>query len=318
MIRDRVFRLLDRGFDALQPMTVQFSIGRTQFGISRRFPSAQGILWRPCLDEARRDPDLGLIRFLDGQGTLCGLIFTLACHPTAMGPDNRLLSADYPGAARHLLETDNPGLTAVFLQGCGADIKPRVSADGERFRGCTWDELEAGAASLTAEIEAMLLAGVWHDLKEPPVCRSSDFDLHCERWTRERWQGLLNQPDLADYRRQSIRRLLLNQEKGQDRSRLSMQMSCLDFGRNLAILGMEHEIVSEYGRKIKRLAGRPVFTLGYCKSSNAYIPTRKIQLEGGYENDSFIAAQLAGPFHAETEAIVTGQALDLLNPEPMA
>lgn len=59
----------------------------------------------------------------DGQ-TLCTLV-NYACHPTTLAWGNTLLSPDYPGAMRELLEQAHAGAPCVFLQGASADLGPR-------------------------------------------------------------------------------------------------------------------------------------------------------------------------------------------------
>ena len=54
------------------------------------------------------------------------VLFDYACHPTVLGPDNLLLSADWVGATRtHLRRNLSPELPVVFLQGCAGDQSTR-------------------------------------------------------------------------------------------------------------------------------------------------------------------------------------------------
>ena len=57
-------------------------------------------------------------------GELIGVVVKYACHPvTVVGLG---VGSDYPGYMRKIVEQRHPSATAVFLQGCGADVRIRV------------------------------------------------------------------------------------------------------------------------------------------------------------------------------------------------
>lgn len=58
------------------------------------------------------------------SGTSLGVLVNYACHPTTLGPDNRLLSPDFPGALRETVETRISGRPCVFLLGACGEIAP--------------------------------------------------------------------------------------------------------------------------------------------------------------------------------------------------
>ncbi len=64
------------------------------------------------------------------DGEVRATLFNYACHPTTLAWRNRLLSPDYIGAAREVLEQafDAP---ALFLQGASGDLAPRDDYVGE-------------------------------------------------------------------------------------------------------------------------------------------------------------------------------------------
>jgi hypothetical protein len=57
----------------------------------------------------------------DGQPLAC--LLNYACHPTVLGPGNKLTSPDYPGHARRIVE-QMTGAMCVFLQGAAGDMGP--------------------------------------------------------------------------------------------------------------------------------------------------------------------------------------------------
>lgn len=73
------------------------------------------------------DPTLGLLEVKEAAtGKRIGLMFDYACHPTVLGPENLLWSADWvTGARRSVRGTAAGKLPIVFLQGCAADVSTR-------------------------------------------------------------------------------------------------------------------------------------------------------------------------------------------------
>ena len=64
------------------------------------------------------------------DGTCCATLFNYACHPTTLAWDNRLLSPDYVGAAREVLERAF-GAPSLFLQGASGELAPRDDYVGD-------------------------------------------------------------------------------------------------------------------------------------------------------------------------------------------
>ncbi len=76
------------------------------------------------------DDTLLVARATGADGTVVATLFNYACHPTTLAWDNRLLSPDYIGAAREVLERafDAP---ALFLHGASGELAPRDDYVGE-------------------------------------------------------------------------------------------------------------------------------------------------------------------------------------------
>jgi hypothetical protein len=70
------------------------------------------------------DPTVGVIRVDDAAGKPRALIVNYACHAVVLGPDNRLISADYPGFLARRIERQLDGAFCLFTQGGAGDINP--------------------------------------------------------------------------------------------------------------------------------------------------------------------------------------------------
>jgi Neutral/alkaline non-lysosomal ceramidase, N-terminal len=66
-------------------------------------------------------------RVTDAGGAVTATIVNYACHPVSLGGGNRLLSPDYIGAMREVVERETAGAICVFFQGAAGDVTPRRS-----------------------------------------------------------------------------------------------------------------------------------------------------------------------------------------------
>ncbi|CAG0974696.1 hypothetical protein MYXO_01496 [Myxococcaceae bacterium] len=116
-----VARLLDaaveagaRAFDAATPARAGFATAPLAIGRSRR---------RAGADADRR---VRVVRIDRDDGSPLAIVWHHGCHPTALGHENLLFSADWPGAARSRIEAEFPGALSIFLLSAHADVDPRT------------------------------------------------------------------------------------------------------------------------------------------------------------------------------------------------
>ncbi len=79
--------------------------------------------WRPDAPAVDGTLLVGRVTALADARTLATIV-NYACHPTTLGPANRLLSPDYVGATREVVE-DATGAPCLFLQGASGELAPR-------------------------------------------------------------------------------------------------------------------------------------------------------------------------------------------------
>lgn len=91
------------------------------------------------------------------DGTIMATLANYACHPTTLAWQNRLLSPDYVGAARAVIEDATGAAPCLFLQGASGELAPRVQYVGETAIADRHGE-ELGHAVLAA-LSAMLPPG---------------------------------------------------------------------------------------------------------------------------------------------------------------
>ena len=313
VVKNKIMDMLEECYKTMIEGDIYILKGRSGFGVSRRFPSEKGILWRPNSDVKQMDPDLFLLKFIGKDNKMYGLIYNYACHPTTLGSDSYLISSDFPGVVRKTLEDSNPGTAVVFLQGCGADIKPYITAEGDRFKSCNFGELELAGRSLAGEIQGYIDKPGWRKINADIVTDGIDLRLYTETWSIEKWEQLLNKPDEPIYRKESAKQVIKSIEKNEVKNYLPYYISFLKLDCQTCMVCLEGEVVSDFGKKIKRLFTGDAIVLGYTNSIACYIPTRQVLQEGGYESESFISTRLAGPFVPEVEDIIIGRSALLIS-----
>ena len=118
--------LMTRARDTLEPACLVYGTGECRLAANRDyFEPATG---RPVCGynptgPADRTTLVARALARDGR-TLCTVV-NYACHPTTLAWGNTLISPDFPGAMREVLEEAEGGAPCVFLQGASADLGPR-------------------------------------------------------------------------------------------------------------------------------------------------------------------------------------------------
>lgn len=136
----------------LRPARMAHAWGESDLNIYRReWNGDQDVLGE--VPGHPRDESVGVIRFDDLEGNPIAILFRFSCHPVVNGAQSPTLSADFPGPARKIIEK-NVGGTALFLQGCGGNINPKVGIGYEK--DCSEEVYRMGTA-LGAEVVRVAL-----------------------------------------------------------------------------------------------------------------------------------------------------------------
>ncbi len=143
--------------ERLGPATVHRHDGTTAIGINRRRMGADGKVSAGPNPEGAYAPELLVLDIVQpATGARC-VAYSAACHPIIdCGWHRTLLSPDFPGAARDQLQTRLDGAQVQFFQGACGNVRPRVLAEGERFRPCKAEDVAAVATELAADVEQAL------------------------------------------------------------------------------------------------------------------------------------------------------------------
>lgn len=145
----------------LQPATGLFRYGRCGLATQRDFRDPQSPDRYLCgfNPTATVDDTLLVGRLVADDGRTVATLVNYACHPTTLAWENTLLSADYPGAMRALVEAETDGAPCLFLLGAAGELAPAEQYTGDVHLADRHGQ-ELGHAALAAL--APLRAGCSH------------------------------------------------------------------------------------------------------------------------------------------------------------
>ena len=117
--------------EGLAPAWVTYGTGRCALATNRDLWDAEAGRFACGYNPDRpADDTLVVAKVTGADGELRATVFNYACHPTTLAWENRLLSPDYIGAAREVLEQAF-GAPSLFLQGASGDLAPRDDYVGD-------------------------------------------------------------------------------------------------------------------------------------------------------------------------------------------
>jgi neutral ceramidase len=303
-IRDTIVGLAQHCSENLTEGTIQQLKGISKAGVSRRQMTEEGLMFKPNF-KVETDQDLYVLQLHDSQGELKGLLFSYGCHPTCIGPNK--ISAEFVGQACTELEASFPNSIAIFLQGCGADIKPMKTVIGDRFKSCSVEEMREAGVELAEEVKRIMSECKAVQLTGAMQTAELDVRLFTEPWGLTEMLAIVEDETKTDYRRRAARRTIEAIYEGRVRKILPFTVTVWGLSDGFRIIALEGEVPTEYALQIKKLfPTMNVMVLGYSNGVPTYIPTRQILIEGGYEAEAFVLHGYRGPFVPENEWIILG------------
>jgi lysophospholipase L1-like esterase len=219
------------------------------------------------------DHALPLLRVSDEEGKVTALLTSYACHCTTIGINQ--IHGDWAGCAQEALEREFLGAVALTAIGCGGDQNPSPRSTPELA-------VQHGGA-LAAEAARLARSNLL-PLSTPPEGRTESVELSFDTLpTKAEWQVLAGSAStsVAYHARKNLARL----ERGDSLpTTLPYMVQTWTFGDGLAMVFLPGEVVVDYGLRIKtEFDHRRVWVNGYANDVPAYIPSRRILEEGGYE-----------------------------------
>jgi len=298
-LQPKLIQVIGRSLQDLKPATLHIGQASTEFGRSRRFPSADGRVVNRRYDAGVTENDVPVMKIVSPTGQIRGILFGYACHNTTLAFYK--FCGDYAGFAQEDVERDNPGTIAMFIMGCGGDQNPypRHGPQGLQYARQHGRELATAVqralrGNMTKIHGPLHVAAdtVWLNLEPlPPV-------------------GQLQQEAASESGMpQRKARYLLDELK--NHGKIDLRQSCplavARFGNELLLIALSGETVVDYSLRSKiDFAGKHMtWVAGYNNDVFAYLPSRRVLIEGGYEGRMGIIHQLTPtPFQLDVEKTV--------------
>lgn len=268
---------IGKAIDDLQPATLSRGVGSTDIGVNRRTNREPDV---PALREQNLlvgpvDHTVPVLAVKKPDGTLKAVVFIYACHNTTLSFQQ--WCGDYAGFAQYALEEKHPGVTALFTMGCGADQNP----------------LPRRTVELCQEYGNRLAAAVEQVLSQPLLPIASTLV------TRQAMVTLAMEPPPAaarlekmaaepvSYTQRWAARVLKGLQSGTITStEYPFPVQAWKLGGDQLWITLGGEVVVDYSLRIKAEYGEQTWVTAYCNDVMAYIPSKRVLLEGGYEGQS--------------------------------
>lgn len=248
-----VVRLVGEALAAMEPARLTWNEARCGFSMNRRrnydLPEDHPNAKRGPNPEGPVDQAVPALRVEAEDGRPLGVLFGYACHTTCLAGYE--WSGDYAGFAQAYLEEFRPGFTAQFMAGCGGDQNPYPRRSGVVPGISDVMLTQQHGRSLSNAVE-MAFATHPKPVTAPLKTAYGEVTVDFDKPGRES----------HEYPVQVVR-----------------------FGDSLTLVALGSEVVVDYSLRLKKeLAGEAgIWVAGYSNDYTGYVPSVRIQEEGGYE-----------------------------------
>jgi len=303
-LEEQLFHLASVALDHLEPAALTYQHARCGFAMNRRLP-VEGAFHNSPNPEGPVDQEVPVLRVANAGGETRAILFGYACHNTTL-PFYQWCG-DYAGYAQEYLEAAHPGAVALFVQGCADDQNPypRGKLELAQYHG----------RALATAVEAALSISKPTPLEGPLAVALADVAIDfAPQPTREGFEQRLQSPDklLAAHAKRMLARI---DKEGALPASYPYPVQVIRLGPALTFIGLAGETVVDYSLRLKReLAGPAVWVTGYCNDVMAYIPSKRVLEEGGYEGgDSMKFGQLPFPWAPSVEERIVAKVHELFS-----
>lgn len=255
------------------------------------------------------DDTVNVLAVRERGGKVRAVLVNYSLHPTYLHAENRLVTADYPGAMRQYFHFAEPDALFLFAQGTSGDQSSRYFRTGQNFEECV-------RAGTTIACEAdRVLKGITYSSNPNIWAKSVQFDdlpmkefADAEKAYAEKLRAeaafeaaksadyiTMRNAELAMFGAQNTYEFALRAKEGYRSPELPYEVQFAKLGDTL-IVALQGETFVKYGLEIK--AASPYEKTFVFGVSNGYAPgylyTPEAGREGGYETGTSLFGLEAG------------------------
>jgi hypothetical protein len=299
-LEESVVKVVDDAFNSLIPSQISWGSGRATFATNRRNNVEAKIPELRELGQLKgpNDHDVPVLAVRAPDGKLRAVAFGYACHSTVLSSFQ--WSGDYPGFAQIALEEKHPEAIALFWAGCGGDQNPlpRRTVELAKHYG----------QSLAASVEAVLAAPMtpiaggltasYQEIDLPLGALPTRDDLVRDTQSKDKYIAARATTLLEDV--DAGRALPAS---------YPYPISVWKLGPDVQWVFLGGEVVVDYAVRLKsELTGSKTWVAGYSHDVMAYIPSRRVLTEGGYEGGgAMVYYGLPSPWGPEVEERIVAE-----------
>lgn len=296
-LQDQVVDVIGESIRDLAPSRIAFEQGLAGVAVNRRRVGHRNY-------PGPVDHDVPVLTVHAPDGKLRAVVFGYACHNTVL--NDYQINGDWAGYAQAELEKRHAGVTALFMEGCGADANPlpRRSVDlatqyGHAIAAAVDQTLEGKMRPISGPVHAAL-ENVNIAFAEPP--------------SRAEFEKRLKDRNTSVQRHAKYMLQIMDRD-GKLPDQYPYTAQVWQFGRDLTWIMLAGEVVVDYALRFKNTYGWDnTWVSGYSNDVFAYIPSERVLKEGGYEGGgAMIGYGQPGPFRWSVEETIAEKIDELVN-----
>ena len=274
-LREKVVALVGRAIDDLKPAQVGWTVGRAHFAVNRRNNAEKDVpeLRKQAKLNGPVDHDVPILVVKDPEGKVRVVLCGYACHATVLS--GYQWSGDWPGYAQMELEQLYPGATGMVWIGCGADQNPIPRREVEL--AIEYGKALGQAVKAAADQSLIPLGGKLETAYEEVPLEFAAIP------SREAVEAMAKSDNKFEAGRGRMLLARWDRDGGLSKTYpYPVQSWRLGDGPTWIFLG--GEVVVDFGLRLKlELGAGKTWVAGYCNDVMAYIASRRVLKEGGYE-----------------------------------
>ena len=270
-----VMKVVEEAEQRLAPAVLLHASGTCSVAVNRRTNQEAEV---PALRQMNAlkgpsDQDVPVLAVKNEVGELVAMVFGYACHATVL--DGYAWSGDYPAYAQMALEARHPSATALFWAGCGGDQNPlprRRQALAQKYGEQLADAVDAALRKDAQPINPKLAAS-YKEVALPLATLPSRDELRAQA------------RDSNIYLATRATYLLADLDAGRSLSETSpYPIGVWKLGQEIDWIFLGGEVVVDYAVRLKaEERDKQTWVAAYANDVMAYIPSRRVLAEGGYE-----------------------------------
>jgi hypothetical protein len=281
LMETKMVKMIAEALENLAPATLKTGQGSTDFAVNRRNNKEAEVAeliakGKPLKGPVDHTVPVMTVTSVKGK-KLIAILFGYACHPTTLSFTK--WCGDYPGYAQIALEKSHPGAAAMFVNTCGGDQNPlprRKVELCEKYGKMLADAVEAALKKPMKDVAPGLRSAfAYVDLAYAKVMTKKDLLAAAkeENAVKKRWA-------------ERMMKKLNDGEKFP--SSYAYPVHAWRLGKDTLMIGLGAEAVVDYALRFKTRYGKQTWVCGYVDDMIAYVPSRRVWDEGGYEGGSFL------------------------------